>query len=315
MNCLFTIDVEAHHGINGFDRLILGKIGTRYYGISKIISILSQFEKKAIFFIDFAGVNTWGKDRYERLCQLILDSGHEVQLHVHPFHFDGGSDYLFDYPYSKQKEYLTKAVELYCEILGYHPLAFRAGRYAADDNTIQILNQLNIKYDFSYHHKHPWCRISNHNIINVSKERDGVILVPTTMITEDRIIYKKFTKYDIEYFTSQANNYILQQIKNSPSIVFTLFAHSWSLLSRLDNGSKIARSKRKENHFTSILNLLSYNGIEFKTIAQLNEDTLIDKSNSDFELHCNKYNSITSFLARNLNCSIIRRRINSRIRT
>jgi peptidoglycan/xylan/chitin deacetylase (PgdA/CDA1 family) len=309
MNCLFTIDVEAHFGENGFDNLILGKIGKNYFGVPKILNILKKLNINAIFFIDFAAIDKWGIDNYKTLCKQIIDSGNDIQLHLHPTHLTGGSDFLFDYSFDDQKELIGEVINRYDGILGFKPKAFRAGRYGANDDTINVLSHFDINYDFSYYHNHPWCKISKTSYANKIVKRANVTMVPVSVIMENLIFKKKLTKYDIEYISSFANKMIIKEIVKNPNMFFTLFAHSWSMLNRLDNYSKIEASSMKKNHFYNMLKTLKQNDIKFLSIKDLEIRTqqIVD----NYLIQCNPIQSVHSFLRRNLNLALMKRRMSS----
>ena len=134
-------------------------------------------------------------------------------------------------------------------------------------------------------------------------------MVPVSVIMENLIFKKKLTKYDIEYISSFANKMIIKEIVKNPNMFFTLFAHSWSMLNRLDNYSKIEASSMKKNHFYNMLKTLKQNDIKFLSIKDLEIRT--QQIDDNYLIQCNPIQSVHSFLRRNLNLALMKRRMSS----
>jgi len=86
-------------------------------------------------------------------------SGQEVQLHLHPNWTsaragDRGAAHdrfqLYSYSLAEQTDLLVRATELLVEAGAPHPIAFRAGSNAANDDTLTALEGLGFTYDSSH---------------------------------------------------------------------------------------------------------------------------------------------------------------------
>src|SRR5260370_36165628 len=92
----FTVDTECSVG-GGWEnprqkpvqpeRAILGKIGSEYYGIPRIMDILEKYDLRGTFFVEvFAGLNGM-QEELARACAQIVQRGHDVELHLHPIQY------------------------------------------------------------------------------------------------------------------------------------------------------------------------------------------------------------------------------------
>ncbi len=134
---LLTIDTEFYIS----EEEILGIDGS--HGLDDILQILDDFAVKATFFIDYFSIKKWGEDIFTLIHQKISAGGHDIQLHMHPYIF-GGKNYLWQYTDQEQELYLDKAIAYYKKYNLTRPLFFRAGGYAANDQTLALLKEKGI---------------------------------------------------------------------------------------------------------------------------------------------------------------------------
>ncbi|MGM0609425.1 MAG: polysaccharide deacetylase, partial [Candidatus Muiribacteriota bacterium] len=156
-NIYITVDTETSIGGAfsnpllkpvGKEKRIYGKIGNEYYGIPLIMDIADSHGLKITFFVEVLNHYYFGKDDNYEVCQYILKRGHDVQLHIHPnylnFKLDEPqrrlySDNMCDYDLDTQVELIKQGKELLKEFGVDNPVAFRAGNYGADLNTVKAL--------------------------------------------------------------------------------------------------------------------------------------------------------------------------------
>ena len=131
---LLTIDTEFYIS----KEEILGIDGK--YGIDEILQILEEFDIKATFFIDYFSIKKWGEDIFYVIHEKIRAGDHEIQLHLHPF-IAGGKSYLWEYDDTQQAAYISESISYYKKFNGTDPVFFRAGGYAANEQTIAILKE------------------------------------------------------------------------------------------------------------------------------------------------------------------------------
>jgi hypothetical protein len=169
LKVLLTVDTEVYPISTNWkeDRLsrdiqrdIYGRVGDRSVGFDYQLEVLNRSGLKAVFFVEslFSAVPAVGHGPLAEIVQKALKGGHEVQLHIHPdwipecpdlnVEFRGGILPL--YSFEEQTELIAFASEKLQATGAPKPLAFRAGDYAADDNTIRALRRTDIEFDSSY---------------------------------------------------------------------------------------------------------------------------------------------------------------------
>ena len=194
-----TIDTEfawRHHAA-GYDAagIHARSIEPAGVGLAWQLATLARHGLKATFFVDPLHTLLYGADALAPMVESVLAAGQEVQLHIHP-HWVGarttdraehGKVDLVDYSAGQQRDLLARALELLVAAGAPRPVAFRAGSYAANDDTLCALAALGILYDSSHNGAHaPWpsaIALPPTQIAPVA--RRGVIEVPVTVI-EDR---------------------------------------------------------------------------------------------------------------------------------
>src|SRR3546814_8894803 len=103
------------------------------------------------------------------LVATILARGQEVQLHLHPNWAgakagDGGAAHarleMVEYSAHEQRDLIAGAIDLLKAAGAPHPIAFRAGSYGANDETLAALAALGFVYDSSHNGAAtPWPKI------------------------------------------------------------------------------------------------------------------------------------------------------------
>lgn len=194
-----TIDTELmwrHHaaGLSGAEiaRRSLEPAGV---GIGYQLAKLKELGLKATFFVDPMPAMVHGMEPIRRVVGAVLDGGQEVQLHLHPNWAEADatdrSRYarfeMIEYSRAEQRDLIAQARTL-LELAGApRPVAFRAGSYAANDDTLGALAELGFAYDSSHNgSEHPWPSAVSLPVRAIAPVRHhGLIEVPVTLI-EDR---------------------------------------------------------------------------------------------------------------------------------
>jgi hypothetical protein len=141
---LATMDCEPVRGEVPEDLREISRSGPAERGESErairgYVEILSSYGLPATLLVhpEVAGYHT----------ELLLDyeqSGHCLGLHLHPYKLAGGG-YRRDlgaYPAEEQQRMVGAACRRWKEIIGRHPLFFRAGYFSANDMTFGVLEDL-----------------------------------------------------------------------------------------------------------------------------------------------------------------------------
>lgn len=194
-----TIDTELmwrHHS----DRLASDEIFARSFepagvGVSYKLAVLARYGLKACFFVDPMPALTFGLGHVRRVVETILAAGQEVQLHLHPNWSgacadDGGAGHsrfeMLDYSLSEQTDLIAGATDLLVAAGAPQPIAFRAGSYSGNDDTLRALARHGFVYDSSHNgSEHPWPSAIDLPARQIAPlAYRGLIEVPVTVIEE-----------------------------------------------------------------------------------------------------------------------------------
>lgn len=231
---IVTIDTEGHVGSDPITRLIWGKDRKgQNNGISLIMDLCDKANVRALFFVDMAEAWDYGEDKIADVLRYIDGRCHDVGVHIHPDHMaDPTRLFLHEYSYEEQFDIIGKCTKLYEKILGRKPIAFRAGKYGANRDTLDILAQFGYKADFSEFFGQKWCGIVPPVTGNTTIILENGLLEIPTMAYESRWgrIIHRFDKYDTNS-TWIEQQYILKKLRQEPEInPIVMFAHSFSFL-------------------------------------------------------------------------------------
>ncbi|MDB5705812.1 MAG: polysaccharide deacetylase [Sphingomonas bacterium] len=195
-----TVDTELmwRHHIDGLDRAAIydRSMEPAGVGISYQLDTLARHGLKGCFFVDPMPALLFGLEPTRRVVGTILDAGQEVQLHLHPNWTgaklgDGGARYgrfeMMDYSLDEQRDLIAGATDLLMAAGAARPIAFRAGSYSANDDTLRALSALGFAYDSSHNGaEQPWPSAIGLPTTHIAPvPREGLIEVPVTLI-EDR---------------------------------------------------------------------------------------------------------------------------------
>lgn len=279
----FTIDTEyspalfQKYGAGGraenFASSILGHTADGDAGILYEMSVLDAHGLKAVFFVDPMPALVWGVDAIADVVTPILAHGHDVQLHLHtewlelagarnPLPGHTGHD-IKVFTFDEQCRLLEYARDTLIAAGAPAPVAFRAGNYGANDDTLRALASLGMRYDSSLC---PGIAASACAISLGTDQRDaieycGVIEVPIGCIAGPHGHLRHFqltALTDVEVIA--AVRYATEH--QQPSM--TLVSHSFELLSR--DRLKINRIVRHRfEHLCAVLPMLQ--GVSTATYA------------------------------------------------
>ena len=169
--------------------------------------------------------------------------------------------FLWEYTYEEQEQIIKKCTALYEKIVGKRPISFRAGKYSANRDTLDILNELGYKYDFSEYYGQKWCKIEPPITVNSPVRYKNLIEFPVTMHRSIGLCgYSRYDKVDIESMMPGELRYAFNQItKQSFPVVVTLFLHSFSLLEWAANPDDPVKSVEKMNKLKEAIKSVTNN--------------------------------------------------------
>lgn len=243
-------------------------------GISHKLEILEKYGQKAVFFVDPMPALVWGVAAIEDIVGPIIAAGQDVQLHCHTewLELAGGANPLAsgqtgrniaDFPLDAQCTLLEYARHTLMAAGAPAPVAFRAGNYGANDDTLRALAALGLAFDTSHC---PALTDGDCRISLGSDHRDpvmhmGVIEVPAgtigTMSGGQR--HAQITALTLEEMLAA-----IRHARAGGRESFTLVSHSFELINR----RRLAVNKIVRRRFGGLVRTLaSMRGVETGTFA------------------------------------------------
>lgn len=166
---LITIDTEYSAGLYArgtgrdrtanFNRAIACRSERGDAGIFYQMDVFDRCGVKAVFFVDPMPALVWGQDAVDAVVQPIIARGHEVQLHCHtewlafadqsPLPGRTGQN-IKDFALEEQRVLLEWGLDRIEQAGAPRPIAFRAGNYGANDDTLRALAKLGLRWDSSF---------------------------------------------------------------------------------------------------------------------------------------------------------------------
>ncbi|MHA7821055.1 MAG: polysaccharide deacetylase family protein [Erythrobacter sp.] len=166
-----TIDTEYSSGLvtdlsdtdrrDNFARSIACETPDGPAGITHKLRLFEQHGLKAVFFVDPMPALVWGVAAIEDVLAPILEAGQDIQLHCHtewlamagdanPLASKRTGQNLFDFSFEDQCAILEFARDTLVAAGARAPVAFRAGNYGANDDTLRALKSIGVRYDTSH---------------------------------------------------------------------------------------------------------------------------------------------------------------------
>lgn len=253
---LVTIDTEGPEGIKPVEKLIWGySADGDAYGIDYIMDICDEYKIRALFFVDIAEAWDCGIERISQVMQHIKERGHIVGVHIHPDRMaDKDRLFLFEYSLEEQREIIKKCTDLYIKVLGTFPMYFRAGKYSANYDTLQILDEMGYKYDYSSFWGQRWCGLKPAFTADRLCRYNGLIEVPVTSFKAiDTPFLKRYDKIDVEMVFTEFC-YVMNRLVERDENVISLFLHSFSFLKWRKNVDSPDRDSKTIKKFRKMLN-------------------------------------------------------------
>jgi len=130
-------------------------------GITHKLRLFAEHGQRAVFFVDPMPALQWGVAAIEDVVAPILEAGQDVQLHCHtewlaiagagsPLHAVGTGRNIGDFRFEEQCAILSYARDTLVAAGAAPPVAFRAGNYGANDDTLRALAEIGLGYDTSH---------------------------------------------------------------------------------------------------------------------------------------------------------------------
>lgn len=250
-----TIDTEhsiggafEHPGLRpvGNERRVYGRVEGREYGIGLIMDIADRYGIPLTFFVEVLNKHYFGEGETREVCQYILGRGHDVQLHLHPNYLtfktaEPGRKYRPDnmsaYDLAEQCVLVGEGLELLTRYCGRPPVAFRAGNYGADGNTLKALKAHGMLIDSSYNAAFPQpSRRLCAAPLNDAAQLGGIWELPITNFVEALPLRERRLKpLDVNGVSFAEMRTVLEKaLAGEGPAHMTFILHSFSFLRALD---------------------------------------------------------------------------------
>ena len=283
---LLTIDTEGPRGTDPIRYQIWGDVDGSYYGIPKIIEVCDKYHIKGLFFVDIPEMWDCGFKKVAEVICYIKERGHDVGVHIHPHHLPNENrQFLYEYSKEEQRRIIQECTEAYEKITGDKPASFRAGKYGANMDTLNIIQELGYKYDFSEFYSNKWCGI-NPEIAYVLPQKVGKIIeFPVTVFRSINLprVYSRFDKLEITDSYGEIRHILNQYAVDGNKGVIILFLHSFSFLNFLDTPDAPTVNWQNLNTFEQVLRYVAsssiYNCITEDDLASYIGDVRDEKNN------------------------------------
>ena len=200
---------------------------------------LEAFDLKGVFFVDPMPALVYGPDIVARIVEPIVARGHEVQLHIHtewlawsahaPVKARGQN--VGDFDLGEQKALIAFARDLLMTAGAPASIAFRAGNYGANDDTLRALTATGIAWDSSFNpaYRGAPCRIDLTDDAIDPVTRCGVKELPVAAIfdTPGHIRHAQICA-----LSSREMAAALTHAADTRRPAFAIVTHSFEMLSR-----------------------------------------------------------------------------------
>ena len=252
-----TVDTEFawRHHVAGLDvdAIYARSIEPAGVGLGFQLDLLRRHRLKACFFVDPMPAMIFGLEPFRRMVRTILDAGQEVQLHLHPNWAgakvgDRGQSYgcfqMVEYDLEAQRDLLSGAGELLVAAGAPDPLAFRAGAYSANDDTLAALAQLGFTYDSSHNGAAaPWPSQIGLPTRQIAPLWRGVTEVPVTVIEDAPGSLRTFQLCALS--AAEARDALEHAAANDHAAV-TIVSHGFELANRAGTRPNAVHVRRSE---------------------------------------------------------------------
>lgn len=238
-----TVDTEfawRHHAAGlDVDTIYDRSIEPAGVGLRYQLDRLADHALKACFFVDPMPALLFGLAPVKRMVETILEAGQEVQLHLHANWTgaqvgDRGASHgpfrLHDYSLEEQRDLLLGGVELLVAAGAPMPIAFRAGDYAANDDTLRALADLGFVYDSSHNGARPAESRIALSPTQIAPIDHHLVEVPVTVIEDAPGLWRTFQLCALSGAETAA---ALDHAVAADHAVVTIVSHGFELANRL----------------------------------------------------------------------------------
>lgn len=280
LNVIITVDTELWPHSPGwreenlgvdFARDIDGKTPEGEFGIGYQLDVLKQYGLKAVFYVESLFASVVGIDLLQLTSKMITDAGQEVQLHVHPewlnymdadYPIKTRGKFLWQFSREEQKFLIGLGLDN-IKKTGITPIAFRAGNYGANFDTLSALADTGILYDSSYNYTFldSQCLIKTDKMLMQPLDLFGVCEVPITFFSDYPGHYRHAQLCACS--SNEMENLLLDAWRNRWHYV-VIVSHSFELIKR--NSNPVAANKLVIDRYERLCRFIASNSDKFSTV-------------------------------------------------
>jgi len=177
-----------------FDHCILGKSTAGELGVRYQMRQLSRHGLKATFFVEPLHAAVAGEKWLRETVGMIVQTGYDVQMHAHTEWLSDARDpdlppahrqFMHQFPMAEQLRILAWAKRR-LELCGARIVAFRAGSFGANTDTLKALRQAGVGIDSSYNRSFidGNCLIDTGGDLQQACSIGGVVEFPVTVFVD-----------------------------------------------------------------------------------------------------------------------------------
>ena len=213
-----------------------GAVGIRYQ-----MDMFDRHGLRAVFFVDPMPALFYGPEAVAAMVKPIVARGHDVQLHLHtewlalageanPLGAATGRN-MKDFSQEQQARLLAWGCDAIEAAGAPRPIAFRAGNYGANDDTLRALAKAGLRYDSSHTPgiANGECAISLGPETRQPVRHAGAIEVPVGLT---RSLGGRERHAQLTALSTSEIMLAIRHARRSGAASFTLVSHSFELLSR-----------------------------------------------------------------------------------
>lgn len=240
---LLSIDTEltwrAHAAGASWSENFARSIDAAGVGIGYQLDRLAANGLKACFFIDPMPAAVFGIEPVRRMVAPILAAGQEVQLHLHPMWVrsdrrapvDDPRHDMRDHDADEQLALIEQARELLRQAGAPDPVAFRAGAFGANRDTLRMVAKAGLRIDSSHNGcevPHP-CDTGLPAALVAPLAVDGVIELPIGLVRDGAA---RLRHLQIGAVTGAEMRAALRHAEAQGNPLVTIVGHSFELATR-----------------------------------------------------------------------------------
>jgi hypothetical protein len=245
---LITVDTELSALLHqrgasaraNFESSIAGRCPDGDYGIGWQMDVLDRHGLKGVYFVDPLPALVLGEAVIADIVGMIVARGHDVQLHAHPEWLEWAEESpvagrrgrnIADFALVDQIALLEYGCGVIMRAGAARPVAFRAGNFGANDDTLRALAAIGLAWDSSANADYldGDCRIGLPRDRNLPMELQGICELPVSGLHDSP---GHFRPAQVCAMSAWEMRDTLRHAAAGAQPVVTVVTHSFEMLSR-----------------------------------------------------------------------------------